>query len=302
MTVTTVGYGDKTCVTSPGRLIGTVWIVLGVVLFSILSGAMTTAFADIRSSGDVLSTVPDLISANIRVCSYGWLFDEGELLETIPLRNQVKGLNMEDCAESLRHDPYAAIVIDSSIAKRWRAMNDRGAIRISSDLNWYFISFMIPEASVDANLSQWAHATLSPAITDWTRTHHYSSRLERWFPEVGAGAGRPRKGSYDHGYDATLYGPAIALIVAYLALIAVNSVKRRNPHIHRVLTSAEKSLVLTGGNTLGALAAVVDVVDGGVGTLNGRVRYGTPPASAVTSSGLSSGLASLDIETTVPDQ
>ena len=38
VTITTVGYGDKFPVTSSGRIIGTLVIIIGVVLFSVLTG------------------------------------------------------------------------------------------------------------------------------------------------------------------------------------------------------------------------------------------------------------------------
>jgi voltage-gated potassium channel len=42
VTITTVGYGDKFPVTSSGRIIGTLVIITGVILFSVLTGFIAT--------------------------------------------------------------------------------------------------------------------------------------------------------------------------------------------------------------------------------------------------------------------
>ena len=44
MTVTTVGYGDKFPVTNIGRIIGTLVILLGVIMFSVLTSFFTSKF------------------------------------------------------------------------------------------------------------------------------------------------------------------------------------------------------------------------------------------------------------------
>ena len=44
MTVTTVGYGDKFPVTNIGCIIGTLVILLGVIMFSVLTSFFTSKF------------------------------------------------------------------------------------------------------------------------------------------------------------------------------------------------------------------------------------------------------------------
>jgi voltage-gated potassium channel len=44
VTVATVGYGDRFPVTNEGRLIGTLMIVMGVSLFSVLTSYIATQF------------------------------------------------------------------------------------------------------------------------------------------------------------------------------------------------------------------------------------------------------------------
>jgi len=46
VTVTTVGYGDKYPVTNLGRLIGSLTIIVGVIMFSILTSFFTSKFSD----------------------------------------------------------------------------------------------------------------------------------------------------------------------------------------------------------------------------------------------------------------
>lgn len=47
VTITTVGFGDKYPVTSSGRLIGTLVIITGVILFTVLTGFIATRFFSI---------------------------------------------------------------------------------------------------------------------------------------------------------------------------------------------------------------------------------------------------------------
>ena len=41
-----VGYGDKVPVTVLGRILATLWMVVGIVIFSILTGIMSSNFSD----------------------------------------------------------------------------------------------------------------------------------------------------------------------------------------------------------------------------------------------------------------
>jgi len=48
VTVTTVGYGDKFPVTNLGRLVGTFVILIGVIMFSVLTSFFTSKFSETR--------------------------------------------------------------------------------------------------------------------------------------------------------------------------------------------------------------------------------------------------------------
>lgn len=49
ISMTTVGYGDKTPISLPGRLYSVFWILLGITMFSILTSALTAQFSNILS-------------------------------------------------------------------------------------------------------------------------------------------------------------------------------------------------------------------------------------------------------------
>ena len=50
VTIATVGYGDRYPITEPGRLIGSAMILVGVGIFSILTGFISTQFLSKRHS------------------------------------------------------------------------------------------------------------------------------------------------------------------------------------------------------------------------------------------------------------
>lgn len=47
--MTTVGYGDKAPVSIPARILGIIWILVGLVILSIFTAAMTSSLTSINS-------------------------------------------------------------------------------------------------------------------------------------------------------------------------------------------------------------------------------------------------------------
>ena len=202
VTVTTVGYGDKVTVTSLGRLIAVIWMVLGIVVFSMISGSMAGDFTALKSASTrTISSVEDLLFRGIRVCSYDWMFSEGGLLEKVKHYNQVYGSTVADCGALIGQGLADSMVVDSPMMKSWRAKTSwAGSMKISPDLDTYFIAPLIPEGG--GNHSNWLKQDLSPAIIDWTMSAHYRERIERWFPSSATAA------ASEESYDLSLIAPA----------------------------------------------------------------------------------------------
>ena len=68
VTVTTVGYGDKCPKSVLGRILGIVWMIVGVSLGSILTGFISNRFVELKSEVGGIHRISDL--DGLRVCSY----------------------------------------------------------------------------------------------------------------------------------------------------------------------------------------------------------------------------------------
>lgn len=53
VTVTTVGYGDKTCVTGIGRLLGAFWMLFGLICFGLFGGQVVSQLADMQEAANI---------------------------------------------------------------------------------------------------------------------------------------------------------------------------------------------------------------------------------------------------------
>ena len=211
VTVTTVGYGDKVTNTSLGRLIAVIWMVLGIVVFSMISGSMAGDFTALKSAGmQEIDSVADLVYKRWRVCSYNWMFDEGGLLESVNIENQVFGSTVADCGISIEQGLADCMVLDSPLMKNWRSKSTwAGSMKISADLDSYFIAPIIQQGG--GTHSEWLNEVLSSQILTWSMSHHYQRAMEKWFPSSATAA------DSEETYDYSLIFPAITLAVLIFA-------------------------------------------------------------------------------------
>jgi len=211
VTVTTVGYGDKVTMTGLGRLIAVIWMVLGIVVFSMISGSMAGDFTALKSaSANDISSVGDLVFRGMRVCSYEWMFADGALLESVNSGNQVYGSTVADCGALIEQGLADSMVVDSPMMKNWRGKTMwAGSMKISADMDSYFIAPIIQavgEGGGNHSTSDWLRQSLSPAIIDWSMSLHHRRRTEKWFPSSATAA------ASEETYDFSLIAPAAVLL------------------------------------------------------------------------------------------
>ena len=76
VTATTVGYGDLVPITPAGRFVSMIYMLVGLSLFSILSGFIASEFVHARSVSQGIQTVEGL--TGLRVCGYpSQIYDRG---------------------------------------------------------------------------------------------------------------------------------------------------------------------------------------------------------------------------------
>ena len=121
----TVGYGDKTPRTIPGRLLAVIWMIAGVILISALTAAITTALtvSQLESS---ISGPRDLASHNVGTI-------EGTTSQHYLRRSGVPAVlfdSLEACVDGLLAGRVGAIVYDAPLLRYYVLSNPDRAFRV----------------------------------------------------------------------------------------------------------------------------------------------------------------------------
>jgi hypothetical protein len=145
VTVTMVGYGDLAPLTPVGRIIAMLYMMIGLSLFSILSGFIASEFVAARESTGGFNAVRDL--AGHRVCGYPPHVLNSALLSGVAFTH-VAGEVIEECGTMLQNEQVDAIVWDMPVLLYWRAHNAwavRTNLRTSDPLNDQLVSLLVAE-------------------------------------------------------------------------------------------------------------------------------------------------------------
>lgn len=201
VTVTTVGYGDKAPKSPAGRIIGLVWMLFGLGMFSVLSGHMSQRFVQLGAEDDI-ETPPDL--QDWRVCSYATTFSQPWLRG---VRFQpIAGASIEECGELLRTFQVDAILMDTPIMQYYRANTpwcSSTLLTISPALARPLTGLIFREGSP-------IRSQVNAALLDFIGTADYAALVSMWFPRVyGAALGT---------VQLTIVLPAAGLLLMYLIL------------------------------------------------------------------------------------
>ena len=214
VSVTTVGYGDIVPITGLGRIVAVIWMLIGIVMFSILAGIMSSNFTSVRESVVSYKSVGHLVAANVRVCSYASEFGSGGVLAQIPKANQVPGSSMATCGEFMKQGMADVTVMDAPIAKYWRSVTPwAAALSISGDINTYAIGLMFPEGGGAAG--NYYKDLLKPAVIDFFDSTTSTDLASKWFPQSGAGGAKRD----EQRIKWDLVGPTIGLVACYVLVI-----------------------------------------------------------------------------------
>lgn len=109
VTMTTVGYGDKTPVTFPGRLLTFFWMLSGVLLVSIFTATATSRMAAARISTSI-SHIHDL---NKFVCGALKGSESEQILHELGLRT-LPFESLEEALAQMSNDRLKAVVADKN--------------------------------------------------------------------------------------------------------------------------------------------------------------------------------------------
>lgn len=125
VTVTTVGYGDKTPRRAVGRLFGIVWILAGYFVFAYFTASVTTT-ATVRELHGTINGPGDLFGKKVatveKSTAAAYLADQGlsaELLE-----------NVDAAYRLLEAGKVEAVVYDAPVLQHYAAKKGRGKVRV----------------------------------------------------------------------------------------------------------------------------------------------------------------------------
>lgn len=172
VTMTTVGYGDKSPTTAIGRLMGIVWMFAGVILISGFTAAITTSLTVHRMQGPVQGVL-DLANARIGTVagmnSAAYLKDNHYIFKTYD--------SLDDSLNALKKGQIEAVVYDKPFLKYNVRKNFHGVLRVLPavfDRQYYGIA--LPTGSK-------MREPLNQAILQYIKSDQWQAVLQQYLGE-----------------------------------------------------------------------------------------------------------------------
>jgi len=207
VTVTTVGYGDKTPKTPLGRVIGLTWMFIGIALCGILNGHMANRFTELREELTITGT-EDMRGK--RVCGYEMTFDSWYMPDNIAY-TKVPAANVAECGQKLREGLADIVVMDGPMLAYYIS-NNPWAQTVSLLLTESIAT--VPVGLVFSyNADPQLRREVNAKILELYDTNFFFDLENKWFPKIPA--------VVEDQLEWTLIGPTLGFFGAYLALQVV---------------------------------------------------------------------------------
>jgi ABC-type amino acid transport substrate-binding protein len=222
VTATTVGYGDLVPITPAGRFVSMIYMLVGLSLFSILSGFIASEFVHARSVSQGIKTVEGL--TGLRVCGYPSVL-ASPLFSGIAFF-PVEGLGMGECGAMLQNGEVDAIVWDVPTMLYWRGHNEwavQSNLKIGEPLNDQLVGLAVREGGFAVPELAAFHA----ALVDFRSSIVFDQLRDKWFPKVRGDASDAQ--ASDEPPDWVIICIAITLVALYATLQIVLFMHERAP-------------------------------------------------------------------------
>jgi len=143
VTLTTVGYGDKTPQTLGGRMVALIWMFASVILIASFTAAITTSFTVGELKGKVrgLSDLPDVrVGSLAQSQALSFLAKRG--IPVLPFENAEDGL------QAIVDKKIDAFVFNDAVLQHLVRTEFPGRVQVlAGTFDHYFVSMAVPSAS-----------------------------------------------------------------------------------------------------------------------------------------------------------
>jgi len=235
VTFTTVGYGDKVQETPTGRVLGIMWMIVGITMCGILTGHMATHFSD--SIQHASKSIHELDFSGLRVCGQSGVFSSWFFPESLGYEEAVVADGLASCTEMLQNDEVDVAVAerphllwyDKTGAFDWEVA--AGSPRISEAIAQVPAGVVYPKNStrrdeIDLRFMR-LHET--PVLRD---------AQSRWFAVTTSNA--------DDVVQWALVGPALGLVGLYLMLMIARQILQKDERAGRVAERMTRTMSTNG--------------------------------------------------------
>lgn len=170
VTVTTVGYGDKTPKKPLGRLVGLIWMCSGYFVFAYFTATVTTSFT-LQGLQDTIQGVEDLVGRRVATIEKSIA---AEYLATQNL-NLILYKDEAEIYEALRKDLVDAVVYDAPVLQHYARQTENQDLKVVGltfqDFNYGMI---LPSNSPYRN-------AINVALLELNESGRYQEIYQNWF-------------------------------------------------------------------------------------------------------------------------
>ncbi len=143
VTMTTVGYGDKAPATLAGRIVGLLWMFVGIIIISGFTAAMTTALtvSQLASGIDGPEDLPSVRVGTVESStSASYLSSRRVFFQSFP--------STEDALKALEEDRLDAVVYDAPILRYLVNQHHQGGIHVlAAEFETQYYGIGLPDRS-----------------------------------------------------------------------------------------------------------------------------------------------------------
>lgn len=170
VTVTTVGYGDKTPKKPLGRLVGLIWMCSGYFIFAYFTATVTTSFT-LQGLENQIRGVDDLSGKPVATIekSFGAEYLAGKNIKLKGYQNQDK------MYDDLRNNVVEAVIYDAPVLKHYVHQEE------NQDLKLVGLTFQEFDYGIAMPINSSHRNAINVALLKLKETGRYEEIYQKWF-------------------------------------------------------------------------------------------------------------------------